>query len=259
MTQTPCLYTGHVFHKRHTPFEHAFKYRVFTLWLDIDTLPAFSKNLKTFSFNRFNLFSLHERDHGPRDGTPIRPWIETAAAEKNIDISGGKIFMLTFPRILGYVFNPITLYFCYNKNATLKAILYQVKNTFGGQHGYLLPVRTSKGKIKQHCEKVFHVSPFIHMDCTYKFHLEEPAETLNFAIHQFTNTHKDDSKNEKILTATWDGNRKDLTDRALLKTLITHPLLTLKIIIGIHAEAFHLWRKGAKFIPSPPLPKKDIT
>lgn len=253
MIPQPCIYIGGVFHKRHIPFEHAFRYRVFTLLLDIDEIPTLSKTLKTFSFNRFNLFSLHERDHGPRDGSPIRPWIEAAAQEKSINIKDGKIMMLTFPRILGYVFNPITLYFCHDKNGALKAILYQVKNTFGGQHGYMLRVAPNETIIKQECAKNFHVSPFIHMDCTYKFRLTQPAETLDFAIHQFT------GENEKILTATWDGVRAPLNDKILIKTLLTHPLLTLKIITAIHWQALKLWLKGAKFIPSPPPPEKDIS
>ena len=247
-----CIYIGKVFHKRHIPFEHAFTYRVFTLLIDIDDLPALSKRLKTFAFNRFNVFSLYNKDHAKRDGSDIRPWIETAAKEKNIDIKGGKIFMLAFPRILGYVFNPITLFFCYDRNEKLKAVLHEVKNTFGGQHGYLLPVEETTGTLKQECEKIFHVSPFIHMDCTYKFRLKEPEEFLDFSIHQFTT-------DEKILTATWDGNRIALSDKNLLKTLITHPLLTLKIIMGIHWQAFKLWTKGAKYISSPPLPKRDIS
>ena len=247
-----CIYIGKVFHKRHIPFEHAFTYRVFTVLVDIDELPSLSKRLKTFSFNRFNLFSLYNKDHAKRDGSDIRPWIETAAKEKNIDIEGGKIYMLAFPRIFGYVFNPITLFFCYNRVGELKTVLHQVKNTFGGQHGYLQPVKDTTGTIKQECEKIFHVSPFIHMDCTYKFRFKEPEELLDFAIHQFT-------KDEKILTATWDGQRHELTDKNLLKTLLTHPLLTLKIIAGIHWEALHIWRKGAKYISPPPLPKSDIS
>jgi len=245
------LYIGKVYHKRHIPFEHAFTYRVFTLLLDIDDLPS----LKFFSHNRFNLFSLFDKDHARLDGTPIRPWIEKAAKEKNIDIEGGKIFMLTFPRIFNYVFNPLTVYFCTNKNGDLTAILHQVKNTFGGQHGYLLPVENANKSIKQSAEKIFHVSPFIHMDCEYRFSLQEPDDRLQFAIHQFETT----GKNEKILTATWDGKREELTDKTLLKTLLTHPLLTFKIIAGIHWEALKLVIKGAKYISPAPMPKKDVT
>ena len=245
------LYTGKVFHKRHTPFEHAFTYRVFTLLLDIDDLDEIPKKIRIFSHNRFNIFSLYDKDHGQRDGTPLRQWIERAAQQKNIDLSGGKIYMLTFPRIFGYAFNPITIYFCYDKNRALKAVLHQVKNTFGEQHSYFLPVEND-GMIKQEAKKVFHVSPFIHMDCEYNFRFEAPEDRLNFAIHQFT-------ADGKILTATWDGQRRDLTTAALLKTLITHPLLTLKIIGGIHWEALKLWIKGAKYIPKPDTPPHEIS
>ncbi|MEM7651250.1 MAG: DUF1365 domain-containing protein, partial [Pseudomonadota bacterium] len=181
-----CLYIGKVFHKRHIPFEHAFTYRVYTLLVDLDDLPNIAKRLKLFSLNSFNLFGINFKDHAKRDGSAIRPWIEAAAKEKNIDIKGGKIFMLTFPRLLGYVFNPLTLYYCYDKKGALKAVLHQVKNTFGGQHGYLLEVENPDEIIKQECDKIFHVSPFIHMDCEYRFRFKAPEEILDFAIHQFT-------------------------------------------------------------------------
>lgn len=243
-----CLYIGKVFHKRHIPFEHDFTYKVFTLLLDLDDLPK----LKTLSYNRFNIFSLHNKDHGPRDGSALRPWIESAARSKNIDIEGGKIFMLTFPRILGYVFNPLTVYFCTDKTGTLKAVMHQVKNTFREQHSYLMPVEQNNEIIKQEHDKVFHVSPFIQMDCEYRFRFKAPEDVLDFAIHQFT-------PQGKILTATWDGRRTELTDKALLKTLITHPLLTLKVILGIHWEALRLVLKGAKYISKPQPPANPIS
>jgi len=245
------LYIGKVFHKRHIPFEHAFTYRVFTLLLDIDNFPK----LKTFSHNRFNLFSLFDKNHGPRDGSALRPWVEAACAAKNIDITDGKIFMLTFPRIFGYVFNPITVYYCTDAKGALKAILYQVKNTFDEQHIYCLPVVEGENPIKQTALKNFHVSPFIHMDCEYRFTLQEPGERLQLAIHQFETM----GECEKILTATWDGKREELNDKALLKTLLTHPLLTFKIITGIHWEALKLVIKGAKYISKPTPPAKEIS
>ena len=247
-----CLYIGKVFHKRHAPFEHAFTYRVYTFLLDIDDLENLSNRLKYFSLNRFNLFSIYNKDHASRDGQAIRPWIEKAATAKNIDLQGGKIYMLTFARVLGYAFNPLTVYFCYDKDGTLKAMMHQVKNTFGEQHGYLLPVEKNKPLIKQQCQKIFHVSPFIHMDCEYKFRFAEAEEMLDFAIHQF-------QPEGKLLTATWDGQRIELTDKNLLKTFFTHPLLTLKVIGGIHWEALRLWMKGAKYINKPEPPEKAVS
>lgn len=249
------IYIGKVFHGRHQPFEHKFQYGVFSLFLDLDDLPALSKNLKFFSFNRWNILGFYNKDHGARDGSDMRPWIENAAQEKNIDIKDGKIFVLFFSRLWGYVFNPITIYFCYNIDNQLKAIVYEVKNTFGQQHAYLIPIddkHKAGERISQQCQKIFHVSPFIQMDCTYHFKLKEPGEDLDVAIHQF-------QPDGKILTATWDGKRKPFTDSEILKTVFKHPVMTFKVIAGIHWEALKLWIKGAKYIKKPPLPEKDIS
>ena len=253
------IYIGHAYHKRHTPFEHDFTYRVFTLLLDIDEFESTAKRLKFFSYNRWNMFSLAAKDHGARDGSHMRPWIESAAADKDIDITGGKIFILAFPRLWGFVFNPISLYYCYDKSGALACILYQVKNTFGEQHGYLLGTqdKTDNGAIKQSCEKLFHVSPFIEMNCTYNFIVREPDETLDFKIDQ---RHIDISGNhQKMLTATWNGKRYDLTDRNIIRTMLMHPFMTYKVVIAIHWEAFWLWIKGAKYIKRPPPPNTDVS
>ncbi len=245
------IYTGDVFHERHMPFTHKLKYRVFSLWLDIDDLKTLDQSLKYFRFNRWGIVSVNNRDHALRDGSDVRPWIEKAAKDKSVDLTGGRIFMLGFPRLWGYVFNPLTIFFCYGADKTLKGILYQVKNTFGEQHGYFIPTE-EQGKISQEHAKVFHVSPFIPMDCTYKFKIFEPNETLNIAIHQFM-------KEGKILTATWHGQREDLNDKTLLRAVLGHPLMTIKVIVGIHWEALKLWIKGAKYISKPPPPAEDVS
>ena len=247
-----CIYKGEVYHARHTPFIHDYKYKVFGFFIDIDDLPELDKTLKYFSLNTWNITSLNYKDHGRRDGTNIRPWIEKAGREKNIDLSTARIYMLAFPRLWGYVFNPITIYYCYTPQGDLIAMLYQVKNTFGEQHGYLLPFDKSSQNIKQKTQKVFHVSPFIHMDCEYHFRLKPPDETLNFAIHQFR-------RGEKMLTATWTGQKKPLSDKQILKTALTMPLMTLKVITSIHWQALRLWLKGAKYIRRPPKPSKDVS
>lgn len=262
MTRKAALYTGKVFHARHTPFYHKFTYRVFSLCIDLDEIEAAAKRLKFFSYNKWNILSFFDKDHGKRDGSRIRDWIENAAADKNIEIQGGKIIFLGFPRLWGYAFNPICLYYCYDRNGVLKAIMHQVKNTFGEQHGYLLEVdpndlarpedEEKTSKIAQQCDKVFHVSPFIQMDCLYKFRVTELAETFDVAIHQFT-------PDGKILTATWNGNERRLTDGKILKTVLLHPLMTLKVTLAIHWEALWLWTKGAKYIPKPAPPTKDVS
>jgi len=262
MLKNNAIFTGEVYHKRHTPFIHDFKYRVYGFWIDLDALDNTYNTTKTptyFSFNRWNLFSLYRKDHGPRDGSQIRPWIEAAAKKKGINLTGGKIYMLCFPRVLGYVFNPITLYFCYDRGSALRAILHQVKNTFGDQHGYLLPVipadkKENQKTIKQDTAKIFHVSPFIQMDSHYNFTVKEPsAEGFHLAIHQTI-------PDGKMLTATWtSGRAMDFTAPNLLKIFWSIPLLSLKVIIGIHWEALCLWIKGAKYIPKTQPPKKEIS
>ncbi len=253
-THPNSLYIGKVFHERHEtdgqPFGHKFTYRVFTLWINLDDLEPLSQKLKYFSFNKWNILSVWNKDHGARDGSDIRSWIERAAKDKNIDVQ--KIYMLGFARLWGYVFNPLTIYYCYDSNESLSAILYQVKNTFRQQHGYLIPVEDHDDWIKQSTQKVFHVSPFIQMDCEYNFRLKVPDDKLDVAIHQF-------QPDSKILTATWDGQAIPLTDSNILKTVLKHPLMTLKVIVGIHWEALRLWLKGAKYIPVPLLPKKDVS
>lgn len=248
------VYFGTVYHKRHAPFEHDFRYKVFTFWLELDKLPELEHQLKRFSFNKSNLFSIHDRDHGARDGTSLRDWIEKAGAGKGLDLKDCRIFMLGFPRMWNYVFNPLTVYYCFAPGGQLRAVLHQVKNTFGDQHGYLIPVeeRSKSVKVKQATQKIFHVSPFFEMDCRYEFRFTVPNDTLDFAIHQF-------GQDGKLLTATWDGSYEKLSDKALRKALLTNSFMTFKVIAGIHWEALKLWIKGAKYISRPTPPENDVT
>lgn len=249
------LYSGSVYHKRHQPFEHDFRYKVFTFFIDLDALTQKNK-WRFLSYNRFNLFSITDKNHAKRDGTNIKSWIIETAQERGVDLSSGQIMMLTFPRILGWAFTPITIYFCYDAEKALKAILYQVKNTFGEQHSYFMPVLTEHlkagGWIEQQCDKIFYVSPFIQRDCVYKFRLKEPSDTLDIAIHQF-------QPDGKILTATWDGRANPLNDGHMIRAFFSIPMQMVKIIVGIHWEAIKLWIKGAKYYQRPAPPEQDVT
>ena len=247
------IYTGQVYHARHKPFHHDYRYKVFTLFVDIDDLERLDKSLKLFSLNNWNIFSLFYKDHGRRDGSDIRAWVEEAGRTKGIDLTNARIFLLAFPRLFGYVFNPISIFYCYDTDDKLTAVLYEVKNTFGEQHGYFLPVEDSKtNKIRHSARKIFHVSPFIHMNCEYHFRLAPPSETLQIGIHQFDGE-------GKILTAFWTGKRHPLTDGAILKTVLKSPFMTIKVIAAIHWQAFRLWLKGAKYIKKPPEPETDFS
>ena len=249
------LYFGRVMHKRLRPFVHRFDYRVFSMWLDIDDLDALSRRSRLFSHNRFNVFSVFDKDHGPRDGRPLRPHVEAALAAAGIDLHGGKIHLLCFPRVLGYVFNPLSIYFCRDPDGGLQAILYEVTNTFGDRHSYLLPVdshRHSGDAIAQACEKRLYVSPFIGMTSHYRFRVKEPGARLSILIRQSV------PEGEQLL-ATLTGRRAPLRDRQLLRAFVTHPLMTLKVTGAIHWQALWLWMKGATFHRRPAPPTEPVS
>ena len=250
-----CLYAGRVMHKRLRPFAHRFTYRVFSLFVALDELPRIDRRLRLFSHNRWNVFSFRDRDHGPRDGSPLRPWIERHLADAGIDLAGGPVRLLCFPRVLGYVFNPLSIWFCYHADGRLRAVLYEVSNTFGQWHSYLLPVDTGRGHgepIVQSCDKRLYVSPFIGMTSQYQFRLAEPDERLAISIRQWV------PEGEQLI-ASQHGRRVRLSDRALLRLFVAYPMMTLKVIAGIHWEALQLWRKGARVVPRPAPASAEVT
>ena len=250
-----CLYFGRVMHKRLIPFRHRLDFRIFSLFVDLDALPRLSRRLRLFSHNRWNVFSFMDRDHGPRDGSALRPWLDTQLNDAGIDLDGGPVRLLCFPRILGYVFNPLTIWFCHHSSGRLTAVLYEVSNTFGERHSYLIPVDAGHeaGKtVRQSCDKRFYVSPFITMNATYHFRLAEPDERLSVLIRQWT----DDGE---LLIAAQTGTRATLRDRSLMRAFISFPLMTLKVIAAIHWHAFRLWRKGATVEPRPDAPADPVT
>ena len=171
--------------------------------------------------------------------------------ENNIFSKDIRIKLLCYPRIFGYVFNPLSVFFVYDHNENLISILYEVKNTFGEQHTYIF--RVEKNNMLQHnCFKKFHVSPFIEMNCNYFFRILKPSEKISVIIDQY-------QQNEKILFASQEGKRVDFTTIELLKSYIKHPLMTFKIISAIHFEAFKLWLKGIKFVKKKLKIKNNIT
>ena len=241
MIKNSSIYTGNVIHKRFKPKVHFFKYKVFSILLDISEIDVLNKYLKIFSYNKFNIMSFYDSDHGPRDGTSIKEWVIKNLKENQTDTEDIKIKLLCYPRILGYVFNPLSVFFIYNKNSELISIFYEVKNTFGEQHTYIFKIEEKENLIKHTCKKKFHVSPFIEMNCIYFFKTLKPSEKISVIIDQY-----DD--NGKLLYASQDGNRIQLNNKNLVLSYIKHPLMTFKIIAAIHFEAFKLWLKGIKFI-----------
>ena len=246
------IYNGTVIHKRFKPKAHYFKYKVFSLLIDLSELEELDKKVNFFSLNKFNLISFYERDHGARDGSFLVDWVKQNLKANNIITEKIRIKLLCYPRILGYVFNPLSVFFIYNKDERLISILYEVKNTFGEQHTYVFRVENENKLIQNNCSKKFHVSPFIEMNCNYFFRVLKPVEKLSVIIDQY-------DKEGKILFASQDGIRSALTSMNLMNSYLKHPLMTFKIILAIHFEAFKLWAKGIKFVKKKLKIKNNIT
>lgn len=249
------LYHGKVFHKRFKPKEHRLDYRVCSFLFDLDELPTLSNTLKFFSYNKRNLLSFWDKDHGDGSGTPLRPYVENILKETQIDYDGGAIYLLCYPRLFGYVFNPLSVYYCYSKDKQLKAVIYEVSNTFGQRHSYVIPVTSTAQHptVQQSCDKNFYVSPFMSVEGRYHFSLKPPQDHLSIAITQT------DAQGDLLLKASFSGKAHEISDRHLLKTLVRYPLMTLKVMAGIHWEALKIWRKGIKITPRPPAPNQPYT
>jgi len=246
------LYKGIVTHKRFSPKSHLLKYRVFSLLLDLATLDEDAANMRLFSRNHFNLFSFHDRDYGDGSGSPLA-WAQAQMRAAGLNVEGSSITLLTMPRLLGYAFNPIAVYFCHAADGALCAILYEVNNTFGERHSYFIPVEAGSGTvIRQSCRKMFYVSPFMDMDMRYDFNLQPPAETLRLRIAV-------NNAQGVVLTAAFSGRRAALNDAALLRAAAAYPLLTVKVVAGIHWEAWRLWLKGLRVRARPTPPAEPVS
>ena len=240
MIKNSVIYNGKVIHRRFKPKEHYFKYNVFSLLIDLDELEIIQNKIKIFSYNKFNIISFYDTDHGPRDGTSLKKWIIKNLKDIGINNENIQIKLLCYPRIFGYAFNPLSVFFIYDQNSRLISILYEVKNTFGEQHTYIFKTDDDK-TIINNCSKKFHVSPFIEMECHYYFRVLKPSDKISVIIDQ-------SDKDGKLLYASQDGNARKLNEKNLLISYISHPLMTFKIIVAIHYEALKLWLKGIKFV-----------
>ena len=156
-----CIYSGLVTHRRFKHKRHFFSYKIFSLLIDLNELKSLEEKINFFSYNRFNILSFYDKDHGPRDGSSLVTWVKNTLSDANINIESGTIKLLCYPRFFGYVFNPLSIFYCYDKNLQLKAVLYEVKNTFNEQHTYVFSASSSSNLILHKCNKKFHVSPFM--------------------------------------------------------------------------------------------------
>jgi len=245
------LYVGSVSHRRKAPFEHRLRYRTYSLLVDLDELDGLTERLYLLSRNRWNLFSVHDRDHGARNDSQMRAWFDEQLRHTNIDLGDGRVEVLLFPRLLGYTFNPLTVWFGYRADGSLGVVLYEIHNTFGHSRSHLVPI-TDEAPHRHSFAKDLHVSPFFDREGSYSFTLRPPRSRFSVSIDYAT-------ANEDLLTATMVGVRRELTDGALARVFLTHPLLTLKIIGGIHWQALRLLLKGARYRPVPEPPNTAVS
>jgi DUF1365 family protein len=246
------LYVGAVMHRRLRPRPHRLRYRVFWTLLDLDEIARLPRGLRLFSHNRFNAVSFYDADHGDGSGRPLREQVERHLTAAGIELNGGRIGLLCMPRIFGYGFNPLSVYYCHRNDGSLAALLYEVHNTFKERHSYLIPVAAAAKMVDQQCSKVFYVSPFMDMDMSYRFRVAVPGDQVAVAISTA-------DRDGPLLAAVLNGNRRTLTDGALFRLLVTHPLLTLKVIGAIHWHAARLLLKGVRLRPRPTAPAQPVT
>jgi uncharacterized protein len=242
----PGLFRGRTVHARFGAVEHKLAYDIFQILVDVDNLPETVKGLSWLKHNRFGPFAFYDRDHGDRSGAALRPWVEARLREAGVNINGGPIRLLTFPRVLGFVFNPLSVFFAYSQSGDLAGVIYEVNNTFGETHSYVAPA--SNEAIEHHrADKVFHVSPFFDVSGRYAFTLRAPHDAISLVIDKYKDNIRDH-------VATLKARRLPLTDKALISAFFAIPFLTLKVVAAIHFEAIKLLFKGARYHdkPSPP-------
>lgn len=245
------LYQGIVTHARFSPRRHRLRYRIFMLLLDLDELSSVLGRLKLLAAGRFGLLSFRAADHGDKTGGDLKAYAQGVLADAGI-VADGPVRLLCMPRILGYGFNPISLYFCHRADGELAAILYEVRNTFGERHSYLAAVPVQGDVVRQTAPKRFYVSPFMDMDLAYDFEISPPGEAVSVTVA----VRRGDTP---ILTASFAGGRAPLTDAALLKAWLRHPLLSFKVIAGIHWEAVRILARGIGLRRRPPPPAHPVT
>ena len=233
------IYAGEVFHRRFRPRGHKLRYRMFQCLFDLDEIDRIDGACRLFSRNRWNLFSFHDRDYADRSGQPLRPQMEALMRQAGQEPDGGAIRLLTMPRMLGHVFNPLSVWFCHRRDGTLSTIVYEVTNTFKERHSYVIPVTDAGAEgslIRQACDKAFYVSPFMDLDMRYDFTVEPPMERTRIVV-------AGGDADGPLIVAAFRGSRREIGDRALFGAFLRHPLLTLKVVAGIHVEALWLFLK----------------
>lgn len=254
------LYTVRVMHRRRVAPLYRFVYQIFYLLLDIDRLDELHRRLRWFSHNRFNLFAIHDLDHGRGEPGGLRRWAEAVLADHGVQLQGGRIRLLTQPRMFGWAFNPVSFWYCEHADGRLRAVIAEVNNTFGERHSYVLTAQqagASAGavlpyEVELRKEKCFHVSPLFDLVGLYHFRFAEPSESLRVWLDETR-------EGLPLIDTAISGQRRELDDGVLLAQLIRMPVQALKVLAAIHWQALKIWLRGAKFHRKPPPPDLEAT
>ena len=244
------LYEGAMMHHRLRPRDHRFSYRMYYGLFDLDELPQLDRRLRLFSHNSWNVFSLRDDKHGSDAGTTPREWIEQQLSDAEYEFELGRVQLLALPTVVGYVFNPISVWWCFDTDERLRAVLHEVRNTFGDKHCYLSEVDPANPR--QAFDKELHVSPFMDLEKSYSFSLTAPGDTVGVRI-------REDDTEGKLFTASFVGRRVEFTDGQLARLFVRYPLITLKSVFSIHWQALKLWRKRVRFHSRPQPPSDLVT
>lgn len=245
------LWTGRTVHVRYTPFERQFQYRIALIDLDIDRLEEAAAVSRLFKLEKPGFFSFRAQDHGPRKkGAGLREWADNLFMESGIEMDGGPIRLVTFPRHLFYKFAPLSLWYGYGPDGDLRGVIYEVHNTFGEQHCYVAAVDAARAE--HEAAKTFHVSPFMDLTGSYRFKLHAPEETLRAIIENW----KDGRRTHMASIA---ARRQAMTTVALLRLATMQPFSSMGVSVGIHWQALKVWLRGARYRRKPVPPGRQAT
>jgi DUF1365 family protein len=246
------LFFGEVMHRRHRPKAHRLRYRLFWMLIDLEELPSLGRRGWFFSHNRFNLLSFHDRDHGDGAGGALRAQLERTLATRNIRLGDGRVYLFCMPRVFGYAFNPISVYFCHHADGSLAAIVYEVHNTFGERHSYIFDAGREAAPAPHSSRKLFHVSPFMGMDMQYDFRTQLGDDRISIAI-------RGSDAEGALINASLMGKAAPFTPANLVRGLLRYPLVTFKVTAAIHWHALRLWLKGVPVRTKPKAPAEPAT
>jgi DUF1365 family protein len=258
------IYVGNVVHQRLTPKRHRLRHHVYWVLADLDEIHELDQRLRLFSYNAFNLISLHDEDHGDGSRRPLAEQMRAHAAAAGIaNPEQLSIRILCMPRVAGYDFNPLSVYYCIDNSETLRAMIYEVNNTFGGRHTYVIPAGVPAGGeagddandeagLRQSCDKRFYVSPFLEMEMAYGFRTRVPDETVKLSVQGRRH-------GQAIINTALFGRRKSLSDGNIAKLALTHPMVPIKVVGAIHWHALRMWTRGFEFAEKPVQSEPSVT